>query len=91
MTARKESDFEKECVMLARRNGWDAWKNEGNGNKGIPDHSFLKGSRFVMVEFKREDGSGRVSQEQRRWQERHPLNVFFCDNMDDFIRILHIL
>ena len=59
----EERDLERRCVQLARRHGWDAWKNENNGNKGIPDHSFLKDGRFVMVEFKR-SATARIRPEQ---------------------------
>lgn len=85
---RKEHEFERECVKLARMNGWDCWKNENNGNKGIPDYSFLKNGQFVMVEFKREDGGGRISPAQWKWKHRHPSNVYFCDNIEEFKRII---
>lgn len=83
----EERDLERQCVQLARRHGWDAWKNENNGNKGIPDYSFLKGWRFVMVEFKR-SATARIRPEQLTWQARHPETVFFCHDIETFKEIL---
>lgn len=85
----KERELEKQCVQLARRHGWDAWKNENNGNKGIPDYSFLKGGRFVMVEFKR-SATARIRPEQLTWQARHPETVFFCHDIETFTKILEL-
>ena len=84
-----ERELEKVCVQLARRHGWDAWKNENNGNKGIPDYSFLKGGRFVMVEFKR-SATARIRPEQLTWRARHPETVFFCHDLEGFKKILCI-
>ena len=85
----EERELERQCVQLARRHGWDAWKNENNGNKGIPDYSFLKGGRFVMVEFKR-SAAARVRPEQLTWAARHPETVFFCHDIETFNEILKI-
>ena len=62
-----ESELEKACVKFARSNGWDCWKNEKNGNKGIPDYSLLKSGVFLLVEFKTE--SGKVSHEHIYWDQ----------------------
>ena len=83
----EEREIERQCVQLARRHGWDAWKNENNGNKGIPDYSFLKGGRFVMVEFKR-SAAAHIRHEQLTWQARHPETVFFCHDIETFTKIL---
>lgn len=85
----KEKQLEEQCVRWARANGWDCWKNERNGNTGIPDHSFLKGGRFVMVEFKR-DAKAHIRPEQLTWQRRHPAVVFFCHDFETFTKILGI-
>lgn len=85
----EEFEIERQCVQLARAHGWDAWKNEANGNKGIPDYSFLKGWRFVMVEFKR-SAAARIRPEQLTWQARHPETVFFCHDIEIFKKILKI-
>lgn len=84
----KEKELEQQCVLYARAHGWDAWKNENNGNKGIPDHSLLKRDVFLMVEFKRPDGGGRISKEQLLWKNRHPHTVHFCNSLDNFKEIL---
>ena len=84
----KERSIERACIAYARRRGWDCWKNENNGNKGIPDYSLLSPSgRFVMVEFKR-SASAHIRPEQRVWAARHPDVVFFCHDLETFIKIL---
>lgn len=85
-----EKRLECRCVEWARAHGWDVWKNEHNGNTGIPDRSFLKGSRFFMVEFKA-SATARIRPEQVRWMERHPYVVFFCHDFDTFMKILEQL
>lgn len=74
-------------MTWARRHGWDAWKNENNGNKGIPDRSFLKDGRFIMVEFKR-DEKAHIRPEQLTWKRRHPDTVHFIWSFDDFTGLL---
>lgn len=83
----REKYLEKQCVIYARRLGWDAWKNENNGNNGIPDCSFLRGDTFFMVEFKRDD-KAHVAPEQLRWQQKHPGSVFFICKFSDFSALL---
>ena len=84
----KELDFEKACRAWARQNGWVAWKNEKNRNKGIPDDSFLHASgAFVMVEFKK-DEKQKPRDEQKRWLEKFPNTCFLCGNFDHFKEIL---
>lgn len=88
-TRHDEREMERKCVQLARRHGWDCWKNENNGNKGIPDYSFLKGGRFLLVEFK-SSAAARIRPEQRTWQARHPETVHFCHDIESFIKILEL-
>ena len=83
----EERNLECRCIDYARRNGWDCWKNENNGNTGIPDHSLLKGGRFIMVEFKA-SATARIRPEQIRWKERHLDVVFFCHDFETFTKIL---
>ncbi len=83
----EERNLERRCIDYARRNGWYCWKNENNGNTGIPDHSLLNGGRFIMVEFKR-SATAHIRPEQIRWQERHPDVVFFCHDFETFTKIL---
>lgn len=82
-----EKQLEDRCVAWARAHGWDVWKNEHNGNTGISDRSFLKGSRFVMIEFKASAHS-RIRPEQVRWKERHPETIYFVHNFETFTKIL---
>ena len=84
-----EKKLEDECVEWARAHGWDCWKNENNGNTGIPDRSFLKGGRFLMVEFKA-SATARIRPEQIRWQERHIDVVFFVHDFETFTKILSL-
>lgn len=82
-----EKQLENRCVSWARAHGWDCWKNENNGNKGIPDHSLLKGGRFLMVEFKR-SATAHIRPEQIRWRERHPETIYFVHDFETFTKIL---
>ena len=80
-----EKELEEKCINFARSHGWDCWKNENNGNKGIPDHSLLHpDGRFLLVEFKASEDS-LVRYEQMIWMHRHPYTVrivwdfkYFC-------------
>lgn len=84
----QENTIEKTCIAYARRKGWDCWKNENNGNKGIPDYSLLSpDGRFLMVEFKR-SATAHVRPEQKTWAAKHPDIVFFCHSLEDFTKIV---
>ena len=83
---RIESELEKRCIKEARRQGWDCWKNEKNGNKGIPDHSMLKNGAFLIIEFKK-DSKQKPSPEQIRWIERHKC-VHVIHDWDSFLKLL---
>ncbi len=84
-----ETDLEKKCRAFARSMGWTAWKNEKNGNKGIPDDTFLSpdGKRFLLIEFKK-DAKAYIRPEQLTWKNRYPDIVFFVSNSDQFKKIL---
>lgn len=84
-----ERDFERRCVAEARRQGWTCWKNENNGLKGIPDYSMLHhDGRFLLVEFKRPDGKGRLSAEQRTWLSRFPVTCHVIASYEEFRTLL---
>ena len=84
-----EREFEQRCVDEARRHGWTCWKNEHNGLKGIPDYSMLHpDGRFLLVEFKRPDGKGKVSREQQVWLERFPKTVFIVQSFSDLENLI---
>lgn len=84
----KEKEIERACIAYARRRGWDCWKNENNGNKGIPDYSLLsRDGRFIMVEFKR-SATAHIRPEQKTWAKKHPGIVFFCHSLEDFKKII---
>ncbi|MCQ2319302.1 MAG: SID1 transmembrane family member [Bacteroidales bacterium] len=84
---RLEHELEQQCVRYARSRGWDCWKNENNGCRGIPDHSSLKSGVFFMVEFKR-SATAHIRPEQKLWQQRHPDIVFFCHSEEMFRNLL---
>lgn len=82
-----ETELEKRCIKEARRQGWSCWKNEKNGNKGIPDFSILRDGVFKLVEFKR-DGRQKLSADQQLWFNRHQKNCILISDFDEFLRIL---
>ena len=85
-----ERDLEQRCVLEARRRGFLAWKNEKNGNKGIPDHSFItpNGRAFFMVEFKKDD-TQQLRPEQKLWLERVQC-AHLCFDFQDFTKLLDL-
>ncbi len=85
-----ELNLERQCRAYARAQGWACWKNENNGNKGIPDDSFLSrdGTRFLLVEFKASPTS-RIRPEQTEWQRRFPDIVHIISDFPAFQRLLH--
>lgn len=85
-----ELQLERECRQLARANGWAAWKNEKNGNKGVPDDSFLNpDGRFFLIEFKKDEHQ-RPRPEQQLWLDRFPNNAFLVGSVKGFCALLGI-
>ena len=84
-----ETEIERACRAYAREQGWTCWKNEKNGNKGIPDDTFLSpdGMRFFLIEFKK-DEKAYIRPEQLTWKNRYPNVVFFVSSLDQFKKIL---
>ena len=84
-----ETEIERACRAYARERGWTCWKNEKNGNKGIPDDTFLSpdGMRFLLIEFKK-DEKAYIRPEQLTWKNRYPNVVFFVSSLDQFEKIL---
>lgn len=89
MNKKKEFELETKCRAYARQNGFLCWKNENNGNKGIPDDSFFypQTRHFFMVEFKK-DTKQRPRPEQVRWLNLMPENAFLIGSFDDFKKII---
>ena len=84
-----ESNLVKACCNLARKKGLAAVKLEKNGNKGIPDYMFIQeGGKTLFVEFKRPDGKGVLSEEQKFWRKFLGYSCVIIDNENDFIRHL---
>lgn len=83
-----ETQLEKQCRTYARLKGCVCWKNEKNGNKGIPDDSFLTpDGRFFMVEFKK-DAKAYIRPEQITWKNKFPTIVNFVSSFEDFKELL---
>lgn len=80
--------LEKICRNFARLHGFAAWKNEKNGNKGIPDSSFLHpDGRFFMVEFKKDDKQ-KPRPEQVLWLEKFPKTCFLISDFEAFEKLI---
>jgi hypothetical protein len=80
-----ERKLEIDCCTYARQKGIIAVKLEKNAHKGIPDYMFIaKGGATMFVEFKRPDGKGVVSDEQKFWAEFLGYSHRFIDNFEDF-------
>lgn len=89
MNKKKEFELETKCRAYARQNGFLCWKNENNGNKGIPDDSFFNPNtgRFFMVEFKK-DTKQKPRTEQVKWLTKIPNNGFLIGSFEDFKKII---
>lgn len=82
---RSELILEQQCCNIARQKGLVAVKLEKNKHKGIPDYMFIQeGGKCLFVEFKRPDGGGIVSEEQRFWAKFLEYSHRFIDNIDQF-------
>lgn len=63
-----ELELEQRCCAYARSQHVAAVKLERNGHKGIPDRLFIfRTGITIFVEFKKPEGGGIVSKEQRFW------------------------
>lgn len=84
-----EFELERKCRLYARQHGWLAWKNEKNGNKGIPDDSLLHPDRgvFLFVEFKKGEKEN-LRPEQKVWQKRCGNYFHRIDNFEQFKQLL---
>ena len=86
-----ERKLEIDCCTYARQRGIIAVKLEKNSHKGIPDYMFIAEGGIVMfVEFKRPDGKGVISGEQRCWAEFLGYSHRFIDSFDKFKEKLDI-
>ena len=86
---KSEKDLENACCMIARAKGLAAVKLEKNGHVGIPDREFMRrGGQSIYVEFKRPDGCGIVSKEQKVWADFIGNSHFFCSSIEEFRDIL---
>ena len=80
-----ERKLEIDCCSYARKRGVIAVKLEKNSHKGIPDYMFIaEGGKTMFVEFKRPDGKGVVSDEQRYWAKFLGYSHKFIDNFEEF-------
>ena len=83
--AKPELILEQECCNIARQKGLVAVKLEKNKHKGIPDYMFIQeGGKCLFVEFKRPDGGGVISDEQRFWAKFLGYSHRFIDDVEEF-------
>jgi hypothetical protein len=83
--AKSELILEQDCCNIARQKGLVAVKLEKNKHKGIPDYMFIQeGGKCLFVEFKRPDGGGVVSGEQRFWAKFLGYSHRFIDDAEEF-------
>ena len=86
-----ERKLEIDCCTYARQRGIIAVKLEKNSHKGIPDYMFIaEGGATMFVEFKRPDGRGVVSDEQKYWAEFLRDSHRFIDDFEEFKERLDI-
>lgn len=86
-----ESKLVHECCMIARSKGLAAIRLEKTGNKGVPDYLFVKeGGQTLFVEFKRPDGRGVISPEQRFWSKFLGYSHCFISNAEEFEQLIKI-
>ena len=83
MKVANEKELEKKCINYARSEGFVCWKNENNGNCGIPDFSILLNNRVFLIEFKN-GNRGVLSGSQKEWKNRFSSIVAIIDNYIDF-------
>ena len=80
-----ERKLEIDCCTYARQRGIIAVKLQKNSHKGIPDYMFIaEGGATMFVEFKRPDGKGVISDEQRYWAKFLGYSHRFIDNFEEF-------
>lgn len=83
--AKEELILEQKCCNIARQKGLVAVKLEKNKHTGIPDYMFIQeGGKCLFVEFKRPDGGGVISDEQRFWAKFLGKFHRFIDNEEEF-------
>ena len=83
--AKPELILEQQCCNIARQKGLVAVKLEKNKHTGIPDYMFIQeGGKCLFVEFKRPDGGGVASDEQRFWAKFLGYSHRFIDNEEEF-------
>ena len=86
---KSELILEQNCCNIARQKGLVAVKLEKNKHTGIPDYMFIQeGGKCLFVEFKRPDGGGVISEEQRFWAKFLGYSHKFIEDAEDFLRII---
>lgn len=87
-----EKKLEKRCTDVAKARGWWSRKFSSPSNRGVPDRIFLKDGDVVFIEFKAPGNEPTNLQEHELMLIRnHGGNATWCDNVDDFKKILKIL
>lgn len=89
--SKRETVLERRVVRYARVRGWLVLKQDARFHKGIPDRLFVTKSGHVWIEFKRPDGTGKVSIHQKKFHKilrRLGQNVEVVSDYQEAIRIL---
>jgi hypothetical protein len=86
----READIERGVVQWAKANGWLTWKNNGPGDRGKPDRTFVSPTGLVVfIEFKAP--GKRPTALQKRWiiaLHRHCANAEWFSNVGDAVYYL---
>lgn len=89
---RNEGQLEKYSVAWAETQGIKCYKWVSPGNRGVPDQILIfPGGETIFVEFKRPDGTGKLSalQIERATEiKEQGASVYECDNFGDFSEII---
>ena len=82
-----ESDFEKEVVRWAIREGGLALKLKIENDRGWPDRTIILPGGFIgFAELKRPKGSTKKYEQQKRkiaWLKKMGFPAAFCDTIDE--------
>lgn len=90
---KSESDIEQAHRQDAEASGWFVSKIMRASPNGFPDRFYAKGGRVVLMEWKRPDGNGSLSAQQRlriKQLKEAGVEVHVVDSVDDANRVLGI-
>lgn len=82
----RESEIEKKCVKIAKRQGYTSYKFVSPGHRSVPDRIFMReAGEIFFVEFKRQGGKPTPKQKEEIEKIRKlGFTVWVCDSVEDF-------